>query len=59
VDELELKVPSLRGDGFSVTSQAEAGEVLDVFTLLSFQRPRPVSGYPRKRPPLMEALGKK
>jgi hypothetical protein len=54
-NELELKVflPK-KGDGFIVTSQAKAGEVLDVYAV-EFSKTTPRSGYPRKRPPLMEA----
>jgi len=58
-NELELKVflPK-KGDGFIVTSQAKADEVLDVYAVeCSTTAPR--AGYPRKRPPLMEAPGKK
>jgi hypothetical protein len=56
--ELELKVPSLRGDGFIRTSRAEAREALDVHAV-EFSKTRP-AGPPRKRPPLArETLGKK
>jgi hypothetical protein len=41
-----------------VTSQAKAGEVLDVYAV-EFSKTAPRAGYSRKRPPLMEALGKK
>ena len=58
-NELELKVflPK-KGDGFIVTSQAKAGEVLDVYAV-EFSKTAPRAGYPQKRPPLMEAPGKK
>ena len=58
-NELELKVflPK-KGDGFIVTSQAKAGEVLDVYAV-EFSKTAPRAGYPRKRPPLMEAPRKK
>lgn len=58
-NELELKVflPK-KGDGFIVTSQAKAGEVLDVYAV-EFSKTAPRAGYTRKRPPLMEAPGKK
>jgi hypothetical protein len=58
-NELELKVflPK-KGDGFIVTSQAKADEVLDVYAV-EFSKTAPRAGYPRKRPPLMEAPGKK
>jgi hypothetical protein len=41
-----------------MTSQAKAGEVHDVHAV-EFSKTAPRSGYPQKRPPLMEALGKK
>jgi hypothetical protein len=37
---------------------AKAAEVLDVHAV-EFSKTAPRSGYSRKRPPLMEALGKK
>jgi len=45
-NELELKVflPK-KGDGFIVTSQAKAGEVLDVYAV-EFSKTAPRSGYP-------------
>ena len=55
--ELKVFLPK-KGDGFIVTSQAKAGEVLDVYAV-EFSKTAPRAGYSRKRPPLMEALGKK
>jgi hypothetical protein len=55
--ELKVFLPR-KGDGFIVTSQAKAGEVLDVYAV-EFSKTTPRSGYPRKRPPLMEAPRKK
>jgi hypothetical protein len=55
--ELKVFLPK-KGDGFIVTSQAKAGEVLDVYAV-EFSKTAPRSGYPRKRPPLMEAPRKK
>jgi hypothetical protein len=48
-NELELKVflPK-KGDGFIVTSQAKAGEVLDVYAV-EFSKTAPRAGYPRKK----------
>jgi hypothetical protein len=60
VDELELKVPLVeRETGSFLTSiTPKRAEVLDVYAV-EFSKTAPRAGYPRKRPPLTEAPGKK